>query len=387
MFVPKDMKEKIIFLFCNTRLKVMEIKELTDPENLLTTIEFYEFLSNYRDEQGNELKRNNKVTIPNYKEYIEQLRKSNKKISDKEPVKKDKEKESVTHIKISMKKLEELTYKGKSLEEIKNFYENYGIDIYQDSILDKTENMHIYKIINNNLDDMIYNMRCKGQSYRTISEKLEEAGIVISHETVRKVCKMAFESRNEDEMKTILNSKKSVKIEDYPDDEIYRLRKQKYNYRQITKILKQMGYEISEAIVIKRCKKIFDIYNEKDKTEITYIHLSEDELYKLRKEKGMSYEEMSKYFESLGIKVGARTISRRCKQVFMEKIEDEPSLRRGYKSDVKKIKKQVDLQSMVMEIAKKRKATKLQLEQFAEEVSNMYNTEIKIDTSKENKER
>ena len=62
--------------------------------------------------------------------------------------------------------------------------------------------------------------------------------------------------------------------------------------------------------------------------------ISNEEIYELR-EKGMTYQEMSGYFDKKGIKIHFNTISQRCKRIYKEKGKEEPKLKKKkiYKTD------------------------------------------------------
>ena len=115
--------------------------------------------------------------------------------------------------------------------------------------------------------------------------------------------------------------------------------------------------------------------------------IKEIDIYKLRKA-GCTYEEISKYYKKeAGINVHPTTISKKSKEVFRKMKEQEPSIRRGYKRDIRRIKSKTDLQSMVYEIAKRKNANQKQLEQFMDEVSKMYKVDLSCDNEKNEIER
>lgn len=242
-----------------------------------------------------------------------------------------KEMQRVQYVKVYSDIITKMHTAGWTLSEIKDYFLDLGIDIFEEE-KNYSNNIRLFKKINDKIDKLICNLRTEGKSYRYIVYCLQTRGIQLSHETVRNICK---------------NLPKIEKIK-----------------RKRSNKAKKTEKKISKKAFIKE----LDIYN-------------------LRKA-GYTYEEISKYYKNeVGINVHPTTISKKSKIIFRKMNEKEPSIRHGYKRDIRRIKSKTDLQSMVYEIAKRRNANQKQLEQFMDEVSNMYKIDLKSDIREEDKER
>ena len=69
------------------------------------------------------------------------------------------------------------------------------------------------------------------------------------------------------------------------------------------------------------------------------VELSEERIYELR-ERGLAYQEISDIFlTEEGIKISYTTIRERCKEIYKEKGQEEPKIKRGPKCGERMCKK------------------------------------------------
>ena len=219
-----DNKLKLaIDLFMNTRITPFEVYQLSGLEDEISIEEFYEYLSNYKDENGNKIKkRPHPIVKQEYKDLIKKL--------------KAQRQEKLTEIE-EKKKQEDLSKAGF-------------------------------------IETVIYNMRCDGLSYRTIAKELEkEFKLYISHESIRKICGEAFKERNQNEKEVISRIKAKEKKDNHkedkgfvvgrniykyiPEEELYEAKKRGMTYMEITEYLKTRNINVCPKTVATRCNRIY----------------------------------------------------------------------------------------------------------------------------------
>lgn len=344
--IPEKMQKQIIDLFSNTNLIFTRIIKLVDPNSTIPKEAFYEFIENYKDSNENKLERPHKPTTNKYKEIIESMEVDNKKnrieekkkemleLKEAQEIQKVENEipeeilENEKYVNVYDDIIVEMDNNGWALPEIRDYFLNLGLDVF-DEIDINSNGIRTFRKIDDKIDKMIFDLRIKGKSYREISQSLKNKGIKLSYETIRKLCR---------------------------------------------------NFKVNEKV----CDNNSNSSKEKmPKSKKSLI--KEDDVYNLRK-KGYTYEEISNYYKELQIDIHPCTISKISKGIFRKLQENEPSMRRGYKRDIRRIKSKTDLQSMVYEIAKRKKATQIQLEQFMDEVSIMYNVDLRCDREEE-KER
>ena len=182
-----------------------------------------------------------------------------------------------------------------------------------------------HNIIRDITNEEIFELREQGMSYREIVKYFANLGKKISVETVRKRCdKIYKQKQKENSLK-----KSRTKIKGIRDDEIYELREQGLSYQRIAKHFKDKGIKVSGASIQNRCKKI---YEEKKQEEPSTKYkkrredISDEEIFELR-EQGMSYTEIVRHFESRGIKVAVETIKIRCDKIYKQKGKENDTKR------------------------------------------------------------
>lgn len=174
------------------------------------------------------------------------------------------------------------------------------------------------------IEEKIFELREKGMPYVQISNYMKENGISMCHETVRKICKKVYKEKGKKNQKYNTVSDRTLSSED-----IANLKKLGYSYKEISDRLKQEGKKVSADTLSKKCRKL---YNGK-RAPSAKIKISSEQIYELR-EQGMSYEDISKYFNEQGINISTMTICRRCKDIYNEKGKVEQ--RATYKAKSKK---------------------------------------------------
>ena len=229
-------------------------------------------------------------------------------------------------------------------------------------------------------DEEIFNLREQGLSYQSIADYFADKGMEISYTTVSLRCKKIYKSKGREEPKAKrkekvkkiyhisdeelirlieqgLNAKKikmyyeeekgiqvdsieiSKRINLYYEqkrkekrknqiiityEEIFNLRQQGLSYQKIVDYFKNKGIKVSYKTISESCKKIYDGKEEpkvKSKADIV-----EEEIFNLR-EQGLSYKEIEKHFESIGILIDYATIRTRCKKIYEEKGKKEPEIK------------------------------------------------------------
>lgn len=161
-------------------------------------------------------------------------------------------------------------------------------------------------------EEKIYNLRKNGMSYEQISSEL---GICI--EVIYTVVKNIFKEKKEEEPQD--DSAKEILSK---DKEIYELRKQKKTYKEIGNAI-----GMSERIISKRCKEIFELKEEPYAENTRKILIEENKerrkktnemIYKLRAQK-KTYKEIS---EKTGL--SPYKVSKACKETFLSQGEEIP---------------------------------------------------------------
>ena len=149
---------------------------------------------------------------------------------------------------------------------------------------------------------------------------------------------------------------KLIKIEEY-NEEIYELREKGYSYKEISEILKSQGKLISPSAVTKRCYEKFDISPKKTVTE-ELIDICGEEIYELRK-KGLTYEEISNILKEKGIQTSTSRVN-----VAYKKISEKKEIEKEKKKDINKFNKEC-LVKKILEIKKTRSISDEEIRKIA----------------------
>lgn len=123
-----------------------------------------------------------------------------------------------------------------------------------------------------------------------------------------------------DELKRKPNNREKL----VSDEEIYTQREKGLSYNQISKYFKDNGKELNWAKVRKTCKKIYTEKNKEVKKSLRenrYI-IDDEEIYILREEK-LTYAEIAEFFTNQGRKISHTTVRKRCKEIYNQKNEKE----------------------------------------------------------------
>ena len=169
-------------------------------------------------------------------------------------------------------------------------------------------------------DTEIYELKEAGMSLREIVKHFADLGKRISVETVRQRCMKIYAKKGKE-----INSQRGRRIiKRITDDEIYELREQGWSYRRIAKHFEDKGIKVSDTSIKNRCKKIYEEKKQKEpstKYKKRREDITDEEIFELR-EQEMSYTEIVRHFESKGIKVAVETIKIRCDKIYKQKGKD-----------------------------------------------------------------
>ncbi len=234
-------------------------------------------------------------------------------------------------------------------------------------------------------DEIIFDLRESGMSYRDISKYFTSIGKPVCCQTIINRCNKIYASKGISQVD--LRKEGRNKNANISDDEIYNLRKQRISYQDIVNYYKERGENISIALVQARCKKIFATKQEKEPEGInkSKINISNEEIYELRKQ-GLSYVKISEYYKEKGISIYPMTVCRRCKIVFEEKKEEEPKIKRGKpkktNSDAIKEEKTEGIKELSLQELDNELTNNIKKKTASEELVEEYNKQI--DVQKEN---
>ena len=503
MDLPEEVENRLIDLFCNTKHSLTAIWNLVDPEHeLMTFEEMYNFLVEYRTEEGKPLQRKHKRDYTGVEDKIFELRQkcySYKEISDelkkldiminttqisrickKLFIERNAQEPGISRYEKLPEILEEELYnlrkQDMTYQEIELYYYKKGIkisttsirakckdifekrneiepntkqchsgletDIYDERIFQLREQglpyNRIREILNkegirvstdilrerckkvynlkgipektrcdiNKRDDDFYNkvyeLKNKGYTYKQMTEYFNSLGIRCSREKVRLISKMIFDEKGEKEPRgQMYKIKKEQKLDDLNDrlPDLYGMKKSGMTFGEITEYCKKEGINVSKEYITQRCNELFKEKGEKTAKWKSYYQriIPDNEIYALRK-KGMSYEEIAKYFNKKGISISYQTVRKRCKIIFFERKEKMPITKRKGRSrkedqilknypSIKKIGDKKVLIDEMLKLGQKRKATEAQLKKFAEEVSKIYGEDINLNVKSQDHDK
>ena len=228
-------------------------------------------------------------------------------------------------------------------------------------------------------EEELYYLRTHGYPYEKIKEYYLNKGVNVSYETIRKECKKVFSQKGKKEpMYTKYDpenkGEKDVTVM------VYILRRQGYSYQKITDYLISNGAEISLHQVRMISQKMFEKYNKKEprmKSD-TARSVSKKRIYDMRKE-GVSCKKITEILNNEGIHVSYGYLVKECREIFKNKGEEMPSIKRKEeKHELDEIKNKQTITNLMLEVAKKKNATKEQLRKFSEEISKYYKIDIDI---------
>ena len=133
----------------------------------------------------------------------------------------------------------------------------------------------------------------------------EEKGINVDLRIIISKMKLFYEQKME---KRIADTEKT----EITDEEIFNLREQHLSYKEIVEYFKNRGIVVGIQIISQRCKKI---YEERGKVEPkvqlkSKVDAVEEEIYNLR-EQGLNYKEIERYLEKNGIQIDYTTIRKK----------------------------------------------------------------------------
>lgn len=107
------------------------------------------------------------------------------------------------------------------------------------------------------------------------------------------------------------------------DQTIYILRQKSLGYGTIKKELEKQSIDLSRSTIRNRCKKIYALKGEKEPEADFKIDVEDELIYFLR-EKGLSYNEISRELKKQDIRIATTTVNERCKKIYANKQKQEP---------------------------------------------------------------
>ena len=185
-------------------------------------------------------------------------------------------------------------------------------------------------------DEKLFELREQRLSYQEITNYFNENGIKIDKQTIRKKCKELYARLGKEEPMAI---SKLVRKSKANDEKIYALRKKGFTYGAIAESITTDENVVTKSSVQRRSKIIFQEKGEEDLANLLIFRsprkkeITDEEIYMLRKQ-SLSYEDISKHFEKQGKIISLFGVRKRCKRIFQEKGEQEPTaifVRRGHK--------------------------------------------------------
>lgn len=433
MVFSKDLEEKIIDLYCNTKLKAYEIlRILNDGEQNITIEELYDFLYNYRTQDGKELKRDIKAINSNIDDKIYKLRLEGHLPSEISQILKEQniilsstsvfirckrifeekgEEQPRTRrrrekiFKVSPEEIYDLIenreftkkqvveyYKDKkikiSYDYVRRKYKQYCVEQIQlGKEIKKTPKFKMFmenpakKRIRNLIDKQeLYEIRKSGMTLGAITKHYKEKGINVSTEAIRLYCKDIFAEKGEEEPKYNNSKNRLLSI----SEEVLELRRKGLSIKAINEKLTDEGKETNEWQISKICKMSSEENNEKlqYKSE-TKINVPDEVIYKLRKQ-GMTIRQTTDYLNANGTKVSFSFIAKNSKRISEEK--QEKFKKAGKRNSIKNVKDKNVLIDAILKIGEKRKASEEQLKTFAKKISEYYGEDIDISLAINNKD-
>ena len=431
--ISKEIQDKIIDLFINTKLHIPEILQIVNLDEKISLENIYDFLYEYRNEEGKMIKKNRTYFGSMMDEKIYQLKKEGKDSEEISRVlfedgyrvtvdfvehrcesifrsKNEKSAQFNLHrkntIKISEKDIFDKVQKGESISKITEEYNQNGIKVSYYTVISRykaycrsigvNEKINKSKVVKKTKKDkkverkldgreeLIYRLRKNGYPYTAIREYLNQQGIDVSPETVRRECKRIFEQKGEFEPKYIRLA--NDKYKEYYNI-VYDMRKQGYSYYKIADHLNKLNVDITDKNVETICKIVFQKYGEEEpKTKSdTSRRVSNQRVYELRKAR-YSCKKIVQILNDEGIQVSYGYLVDLCRKIFKEKGEKMPPVRkyRRTNTEIAKVKNKKVLIDAMLKVAEKRKATQEQLRIFAKEISKYYEEDINFDLQEKN---
>ena len=310
----EETQKTIIDLFCHTKIKVSDIINMINTKEKLTLEQFYKFLEEY------EATNNVVICRPKYDyesdldKFIVELREQGKEFDEISQVLLEKgikmEKRFYSK-RYRNKYLEENTIKEARMHD-KERKARFQLEQIQKEMKYKEQKEQ-------DIENEIYILRKKGASCQEISNYFNKRKIKISRETIRIKSRKAFEDRGEPI--PYYESACSLQMKNLTN-EIQKQVELGYSYNSIWKDLIQKGYDVTYYMVRKKCREIKQKMG-KD-TEIrkgrVERYIPNDELYGLRKQ-GFKCTEIRDMYKAQHKKISYSYIVKKCKE--LELLEQE----------------------------------------------------------------
>lgn len=182
-------------------------------------------------------------------------------------------------------------------------------------------------------DEEIFELRQQGKSYDDIVNYYKEKGIKISKESISRKCKRVYSKKGiyEPKLKPFSKRKESSLRKLVSEEDIYEFKEAGLTYQEISDYYREKGIEISLNLISKICN---EVYEKKGKqipkvVKKKEIPTSDDKIFELR-EKGFSYKQIADYYRENGVEIGLCAIRNRCVRIYSEKGMLQPKDRDTY---------------------------------------------------------
>ena len=172
-------------------------------------------------------------------------------------------------------------------------------------------------------DEEIFELRERKLTDGEIVDYFAKDNRIVTKSFINSRCKVIYRRKGRKDPV----EREQVIITKEMDEEIYNLREQRYGYDEIAKYFLEKGMIIGIERIRHRCKEIYDDKGEKNPDLRKNSAISDDEVFKLREQR-LSYERMEKYFREKGIAISKSAIDKRCKEIYRSLGKEEPDLLR-----------------------------------------------------------
>lgn len=212
-----------------------------------------------------------------------------------------------------------------------------------------------------NIDDrVLIKLRAQGLSYEQIADYFSVKGVEVCTSTIRNRLRKIFEEQRENPP-----TDATERLLYVDDDKIYVLRKQGKTYKDIAKYFIDNGINISSDFIEKRCKRIFQERGEEEPT-VKVPFVSDEALVELT-ELGFNFTEISKYFAEEGILIPISSVSKRCNEIYKRKGMTVPKIKRGWRPLACTVINKKAIEKAFYMLMESRRVTDMQLKILAKE--------------------
>ena len=359
--VSEETQRIIVDLFCNTKLKVVDIINMIDSEEKLTLQEFYDILENYKKKYGKNICRPRHDFNSEFDKFIIDMKKQGKGF---EEISKEVE---LKGIKLS-KKMFSARYKN-SLSGQEKYKEVKKLNREREAeseLQKKQRKLYLKEQRNKAIEEEIYRLRKNGSTYQEITKYFNDRQIKISYEQVRQRCRRIFEKKGEP-IPYYENAR--VNIPENISNEIFEQRNSGKTYFEIWQGMNEKGFDLTYYKVCKYCKMIYGELGLDEPVNLGRVKrvIPNEELYKLKKQ-GLKCTKITEMYNAQNKKVSYSYIVKTCRRLYLQE-----------QNRIKQDENRLNIKDIMMKVAIKKKATQEQMKVFAKEVAKLYAIDLKVD--------